>query len=59
MNVLDAIQNRTSIRAFKPDPVPMETIQKILEISQRSPSAISMVINGTGIVSSPPSLAIL
>ncbi|MGZ0188459.1 MAG: nitroreductase [Alphaproteobacteria bacterium] len=38
MNVLDAIQNRTSIRAFKPDPVPMETIQKILEISQRSPS---------------------
>jgi nitroreductase len=38
MEVLDAIQSRKSIRAFKPDPVPKETIDKILEISQRSPS---------------------
>ena len=38
MNVLDAIQQRKSIRAFKPDPVPRETIEKLLEISQRAPS---------------------
>ena len=38
MNVLDAIQDRKSIRAFRPDPVPKATIDKILEISQRAPS---------------------
>ncbi len=38
MNVLDAIRSRKSIRAFKPDPVPRETIREILEIAQRSPS---------------------
>ncbi len=38
MNVLDAIKSRKSIRAFKSDPVSKETIDKILEISQRSPS---------------------
>lgn len=38
MNVLDAIQSRKSIRAFTSDPVPKETLEKILEISQRAPS---------------------
>lgn len=38
MDVLEAIQQRKSIRAFKPDPVAKETIAKILEISQRAPS---------------------
>jgi len=38
MDVLDAIQSRKSIRAFKPDPVPKETLTKLLEISQRAPS---------------------
>ncbi len=38
MDVLDAIQSRKSIRAFRPDPVPRETIAKILEIAQRAPS---------------------
>ena len=38
MDVLEAIEARKSIRAFKPDPVPQETVHKILEISQRSPS---------------------
>lgn len=38
MNVLDAIQARKSIRAFRPDPVPLETVQEILRISQRAPS---------------------
>ena len=36
MDVLDAILQRKSIRAFKPDPVPRETLEKILEISQRA-----------------------
>ena len=38
MNVLDAIRDRKSIRAFRPDPVAKETIDKILEIAQRAPS---------------------
>ena len=38
MNVLDAIQARKSIRAFRPDPVPKDVIETILEISQRAPS---------------------
>ncbi len=38
MNVLDAIQNRRSIRAFRPDPIPREVIEQILQISQRAPS---------------------
>ena len=29
MNVLDAIASRKSIRAFRPDPVPKDTIEKI------------------------------
>ncbi|MBU2532467.1 MAG: nitroreductase [Alphaproteobacteria bacterium] len=38
MDVLEAIRSRKSIRAFKPDPVPREAIEQILEIAQRSPS---------------------
>ncbi len=38
MDVLDAIKNRKSIRAFTDQPVPRETIDKLLEISQRAPS---------------------
>lgn len=38
MNVLDAIKGRKSVRAFKPDPVPMETLHAIMEASQRAPS---------------------
>ncbi|MGE0653134.1 MAG: nitroreductase [Alphaproteobacteria bacterium] len=38
MNVLDAIDNRKSIRAFRPDPVPKDTVEKILQIAQRAPS---------------------
>ncbi len=38
MDVIEAINTRKSIRAFKPDPVPRETIEEILEISQRAPS---------------------
>ena len=38
MDVLEAIKSRKSIRAFTNQPVPRETIQEILEISQRAPS---------------------
>ncbi len=38
MDVIEAVQSRKSVRAFRPDPVPRETIEKILEISQRAPS---------------------
>lgn len=38
MDVLDAIKGRTSIRAFKPDPVPNQVLKDILEVSQRAPS---------------------
>jgi nitroreductase len=38
MDVVDAIQERKSIRAFKPDPVPLDLIRKIIELAQRAPS---------------------
>ena len=39
MDILGAINNRHSVRAFKPDPVPQETLKKIVEAALRSPSA--------------------
>jgi len=41
MELLDAIINRKSVRAFKSDPVPTEAIKKILEISCRAPSSVN------------------
>ncbi len=38
MDVLEAIRTRKSIRAFRPDPVPRETIDNILRAAQRAPS---------------------
>ena len=38
MDVLEAIKERKSIRAFKPDPVPKEKLLELLEIAQRAPS---------------------
>ena len=38
MDVKDAIRERKSIRAFKPDPVPKETLRDILEQALRAPS---------------------
>ena len=42
MDVIDAIKMRKSTRAFKPDPVPKETIRAILEIACRAPSAMNI-----------------
>jgi nitroreductase len=38
MDVIEAIKERKSIRAFKPDPVPLDMLKKILEQAQRAPS---------------------
>ena len=39
MNVIDALNSRVTIRAFKPDPVSKETILEILEAATRAPSS--------------------
>src|SRR6056297_2759009 len=41
MDVMEAIRNRSSIRGFKPDPVPQNLIREILETAVRSPSALN------------------
>jgi nitroreductase len=38
MNVTEAVDRRISVRAFKPDPVPAETVRAILEAASRAPS---------------------
>lgn len=38
MEVLDAVKKRKSIRAFKPDPVPLEVVKNIMEPALRAPS---------------------
>jgi nitroreductase len=42
MELLKAIKERKSIRAFKPDPVPREKIEEILRLSILAPSAINL-----------------
>ncbi len=39
MDIIDAINQRKSIRGFKPDPIPKEILHKVLELGARSPSA--------------------
>ncbi len=39
MDIFDAIKNRRSVRKFKPDSIPDEVIQRILEAAQLAPSA--------------------
>ena len=39
MNVIDALNSRATVRAFKPDPVNKETILEILEAATRAPSS--------------------
>jgi nitroreductase len=38
MDIIDAIKERKSIRAFKPDPVPLDLLKKIIEQALRAPS---------------------
>ncbi len=39
MDVIEAIRNRRSARAFRPDPVPVELLHRIIEDSLYSPSS--------------------
>ncbi|MBN1936863.1 MAG: nitroreductase family protein [Anaerolineae bacterium] len=39
MEFSDLIQQRYSVRAYKPDPVPDEVLQKVLEAAQLAPTA--------------------
>ena len=41
MNIREAIEKRRSIRGYKPDPVPQTVVRDILQIAQRSPSAVN------------------
>jgi nitroreductase len=38
MDAIDAIQRRTSVRRFRPAPVPRETIERLLECAVRAPN---------------------
>ena len=42
MDLIQTIDGRRSIRAFKPDPVPKELIEKILNLVIKAPSAINL-----------------
>jgi nitroreductase len=42
MDLFDAINERKSIRAFKPDPVPREMVEEILGYALKAPSAINL-----------------
>jgi len=42
MDLLKAIQERKSIRAFRPDPIPRERIEEILRLAIHAPSAINL-----------------
>lgn len=38
MDAIDAIRRRTSVRRYRPDPVPRETIERLLECATRAPN---------------------
>lgn len=41
MDVIEAVKKRKSVRGYKPDPVPKEILQQILELASRAPSAMN------------------
>ncbi len=41
MDLFEAIEKRHSVRAFKPDPVPRELIEKLIEAAALAPSAMN------------------
>ena len=42
MDLVKAIKERKSLRAFKPDPIPKEKIEEILRLTIHAPSAINL-----------------
>ena len=41
MDVIEAVKKRKSIRGYKPDPVPKEVLEQILELASHAPSAMN------------------
>ena len=42
MNIYDIIKNRRSVRQYKPDPVPREILQRVLDAANWAPSGMNM-----------------
>jgi nitroreductase len=41
MDVVEAVRKRKSIRGYRPNPVPKEVLEEILELASRAPSAMN------------------
>ena len=41
MEILEAIKSRKSVRAFKPEAVPTDTMKEVLRIATRAPSSVN------------------
>jgi len=41
MDIIEAVRKRKSIRGYKPDPVPREVLEQILELASQAPSAMN------------------
>lgn len=41
MDIIEAIRNRKSVRGYKPDPVPRQVLEQILQLASRAPSAMN------------------
>jgi len=41
MDVIEAVKQRKSVRGYKPDPVPRQVLEQILEVASRAPSAMN------------------
>ena len=41
MDVIEAVNKRKSIRGYKPDPVPKQVLEQILEVATHAPSAMN------------------
>jgi nitroreductase len=42
LHFIDALHARKSVRAFKPDPVPRELVEELLELASRAPSGTNI-----------------
>ena len=42
MNAIEAIKQRSSVRDYKPDPVPREVLEEIVKCGSRAPSAMAV-----------------
>ncbi|MDH4367792.1 MAG: nitroreductase [Dehalococcoidia bacterium] len=41
MHIIEAVNRRKSIRGYKPDPVPKQVLEQILEVASHAPSAMN------------------